>query len=130
MIINIYGIPVAQPRHDVTTRGGFAHAYIPEKHKIHAWKALIQDKCGEATGFLDKAVSYAVSVDLVFTLPRMKSYPKATHPINPKSGDIDNLSKAVLDALNGIIYKDDSQVYKLTATKQYGKDLGVRIEIK
>jgi len=32
-------------------------------------------------------------------------------------GDCDNLSKAVLDACNGIIYADDSQVVSCTASK-------------
>ena len=36
--------------------------------------------------------------------------------------DVDNLAKAVLDALNGILYEDDSQVVMLAVTKQYAKE--------
>lgn len=32
-------------------------------------------------------------------------------------GDCDNLSKAVLDACNGVIYVDDSQIISCTASK-------------
>ena len=32
-------------------------------------------------------------------------------------GDVDNHAKAILDALNGICYKDDSQVTSCTVTK-------------
>lgn len=41
--------------------------------------------------------------------------------------DIDNPIKAILDSLNGIIYKDDSQIVDLTVTKNKGEN---RIEIK
>lgn len=36
--------------------------------------------------------------------------------------DTDNYTKSVLDALNGIIYKDDSQVTDLYASKYYSDD--------
>tara|TARA_R110002124_G_scaffold71814_1_gene192137 strand:- start:480 stop:878 length:399 start_codon:yes stop_codon:yes gene_type:complete len=35
--------------------------------------------------------------------------------------DIDNLIKLVGDALNGIAYKDDSQIVEIQAVKKYGK---------
>lgn len=42
--------------------------------------------------------------------------------INPTSKpDADNIIKAVLDALNGYAYKDDSAVVKVTATKKYSE---------
>ena len=36
--------------------------------------------------------------------------------------DIDNLSKAVLDALNGLAWEDDKQITKLDLTKRYDKE--------
>ena len=44
--------------------------------------------------------------------------------------DIDNLSKSILDACNGIIYKDDSQIVGLNATKYYSDSPGAEIEIR
>ena len=32
-------------------------------------------------------------------------------------GDIDNLTKAILDGLNGVVWKDDSQIVNLQVTK-------------
>lgn len=43
--------------------------------------------------------------------------------------DIDNVLKVVLDALNGIAYKDDCRVVKITAKKAYGEPRLV-IELK
>jgi Holliday junction resolvase RusA-like endonuclease len=37
-------------------------------------------------------------------------------------GDIDNLAKSVLDALNGVAYHDDSQVVWLQSELQRGGD--------
>ncbi len=44
-----------------------------------------------------------------------------------KKIDIDNAVKTVLDAVNTIAYKDDSQIVSLIATKQYGET--PRIEV-
>lgn len=44
--------------------------------------------------------------------------------------DIDNYIKFVMDCLNGIIYKDDSQVVHVEATKIYSTDPQTIIIIK
>ncbi len=41
--------------------------------------------------------------------------------------DIDNLTKACLDALNGIAWKDDKQVRRLSASVEYGHKTGYAI---
>ena len=44
--------------------------------------------------------------------------------------DSDNLVKGIMDALNGIAYRDDSQVCFLQVRKQYAQFDGVKIEIE
>ncbi|MBT2601403.1 MULTISPECIES: RusA family crossover junction endodeoxyribonuclease [unclassified Oceanobacillus] len=44
--------------------------------------------------------------------------------------DTDNYTKAVLDALNGIIFKDDSQVTDLFASKYYSDKPRIEIDIQ
>jgi Holliday junction resolvase RusA-like endonuclease len=45
--------------------------------------------------------------------------------------DLDNLSKGTLDALTGIVFKDDSQIIRLTIEKQYDKsNPGVFISVQ
>lgn len=61
-----------------------------------------------------------------FLVPKSVSKTKRTAmiagKINPTSKpDADNIIKAVLDALNGYAYKDDSAVVKVTATKKYSE---------
>lgn len=44
--------------------------------------------------------------------------------------DCDNIAKAVLDALNGIAYKDDSQVADLVVRKRFGEKAHVSVRIE
>ena len=45
-------------------------------------------------------------------------------------GDIDNLVKGVMDACNGILFVDDSQVVSLTAEKVESASVGIDIEFE
>jgi Holliday junction resolvase RusA-like endonuclease len=46
-----------------------------------------------------------------------------------KRGDLDNLVKALADALNGVAYEDDSQIYSLKAKKLYSQEPGIEFVI-
>lgn len=65
-------------------------------------------------------------MDLFFCYP-MPKRPKTSHPTGRP--DIDNLVKMVADALNGLIYADDSQVVELRAIKTYSPREGTDITV-
>jgi Holliday junction resolvase RusA-like endonuclease len=44
--------------------------------------------------------------------------------------DADNILKAVCDALNGIVWHDDSQVAFARVLKQYGEEARLEIDIE
>lgn len=44
--------------------------------------------------------------------------------------DLDNHAKSVLDSLNGIVYKDDSQIVDLTVSKYYSEKPRVEVRIE
>ena len=44
--------------------------------------------------------------------------------------DADNVAKAILDACNGVVFRDDSQVVILIATKAFSEEPGVRVVIR
>lgn len=46
-----------------------------------------------------------------------------------KKPDLDNLAKAIKDALRGIVYHDDSQIVEAHLYKRYG-ELSIKIEVK
>ena len=133
MIIFIPGDPVAQPRPKVSTRGGFARAYVDKKHPIHDFKQAVRLAYVNAGGeILDGPVH--VSVSCWFARPKSHSK-KRSEQLEQKitKPDSDNLAKAILDGLNGIAYHDDSQVYSLAVKKWYvgvGGTVGTWIEIE
>lgn len=64
------------------------------------------------------------------TWPRWKRQRAMSGQLLPeKKPDCDNIAKAVLDALNGIAYKDDSQVTALVVTKRYAEQGHVTVRI-
>ncbi len=44
--------------------------------------------------------------------------------------DVDNITKSILDALNGVAYYDDSGVIELKVSKEYGDSARVEVEIE
>lgn len=112
MGFEILGIPVAKAR----PRIGRGRAYTPRKTKDHeqllSWEILSQFK----KQWEDGPLSVALWVEIVFYLPTPKKkkydYPQ-TRP------DLDNYVKTVMDAMNGIVYEDDSQVVKIVAEKVF-----------
>lgn len=65
---------------------------------------------------------------VTFYLPRPASTPKrVTRPA--KKPDLDKLTRAVCDALSGIIYADDARVVRLVAEKRFAIDEPPRAEI-
>lgn len=123
IVFRVPASPVAQPRHRAAVVNGMAMTYeAPKSAPIHAFKATCR-------------VAYAHHVDsgpfagplelkLWFVFPRPASrtrkrnqHQRLWHASRP---DCDNLAKAVLDALNGLAWVDDSQVARLNVEKVYG----------
>jgi Holliday junction resolvase RusA-like endonuclease len=119
MKIFIPGEPIAQPRVKVSTKGGFARAYTERDHPIHAYKQAIRLAYVNAGG---EVLEGPVSIRVVCLFDRPKSHSKKrrqyTEPKTTKP-DLDNIGKAILDALNEIAYNDDGQVFMLTVEKWY-----------
>ena len=118
----IPGDPVPQPRPRVSTQGGFARAYVPASHAIHAYRAEVQLRA-KAAGVVPS--TDALSVDIVATFARPSSHltkkgVRAGAPRLPRP-DVDNLAKGVLDAL-GELWGNDSCVGQLSVTKSYGTE--------
>ena len=132
MKIFIPGEPIAQPRAKVSTKNGFARAYTERDHPIHAYKQAVRLAYVNAGG---DVLEGPVSIRIVCWFGRPKSHskkrrqqrePKITKP------DLDNVGKAILDALNEIAYNDDGQVYSLTVEKWYVgpyDSIGTEIEV-
>jgi Holliday junction resolvase RusA-like endonuclease len=68
-----------------------------------------------------------IVMELVFNFKSPKSHKRKGIAPNTARPDIDNLAKAVLDALNGVVYLDDCQIHKITISKIWNDFDGVQI---
>lgn len=124
----VYGDPVPQPRARITTRGKFAHAYTPKKHPVHDYRSEIQRTWNDPSLVLPhEPFTGFVVVEIVCHFARPASHlkkngtPKASAPLYPRP-DVDNLAKAVLDALTDAgAWGDDSQVVSLGVRKKWSQ---------
>jgi Holliday junction resolvase RusA-like endonuclease len=127
------GQPQGKGRAKVSTRGGFARAYTPEK--TVAYESLI--KAQYASAYPDaEPLQGEISMDVMAWFDIPKSASKAQHErmrcrnINPtKKPDADNIAKVICDALNGIAYRDDTQIINLHISKRYSLKPGVDVWI-
>lgn len=105
-----------------------AQRYLSYKQAIQ-WQIAVQNK--EETIFENP-----VEVDVVFYMPIPKSWSKPKrerHAFKPHKTkpDIDNVLKGLFDALNGLIWKDDNLVAKVSVTKVYTPfKEGIRFRVK
>ena len=124
MIIEYPVKPKPAPRPRVTKFGAYNDKdYTSWKNGL---KLLAKSKIKQP---LEGAIE--INIEFLYSIP--KSWSKKDkenanyHTFKP---DIDNLIKSVLDGLNGIAYKDDSQVCKIEAIKRYGDKDSVIIKLK
>jgi crossover junction endodeoxyribonuclease RusA len=116
---------VAQPKGSMRaiSRGMHAPIVTDSNRNVKSWAQLV---AAGASQFLDshparRMILGAVRVRMVFVLPRPKALDRAKHLDAPhlKAPDIDKLSRAVLDALTSVVYRDDGQVVEVGACKRY-----------
>ena len=120
---SVPGDPVPQPRPRYSARGGFARAYVPSKHPVHAYREAIA-LAAKLAGVTITGEPVSVIIDAVFARPkshRNKAGVKASAPSLPRP-DCDNVAKAALDALTGVAWEDDTQVSRLVVEKSYGDE--------
>jgi len=126
--------PVGKQRARYVKRGNFVQAYTPEKTRTY--ETLIRDSAIEAMGS-SEPLETPVNLYLYIRVPIPKSYSKKKvedclngldKPI--RKPDSSNILKSVEDGMNGIVYKDDSQIVNLHVTKVYSSLAGVDICVK
>lgn len=109
------------------------HAYTPEKTvNYEAALRMAAQRAMDGRTLFDGAVR--VSIVAQFDIP--KSFTKRARA-DAESGlsrptkkpDWDNIAK-LTDALNGVVWRDDSQITDATFAKRYGLEPGLAIEVR
>ncbi len=126
----ILGQPQGKGRPRVTRRG----TYTPKKTKDY--QKLVQ------TSFISQNRNHIPSLEPIearlkcfYQIPKAASKVKREKMIQGEirpvvKPDLDNVAKAVLDALNGLAYKDDNQIISLKVEKYYDEVARVEAEIR
>jgi Holliday junction resolvase RusA-like endonuclease len=120
---SIPGAPVAKGRPRMSTRGGFARAYTPAKTvNFEGRVGFAGSEHMDGRDPVEGPVVLTIEVRLPIppSWSRKKQEEAASGNLRPCARpDVDNFAKAVLDGLNGIVWRDDAQVVELRASKHY-----------
>jgi Holliday junction resolvase RusA-like endonuclease len=122
--IVVPGAPVPKGRPRLSTIDGHARAFTPGKTR--RYEDLIRLEAGRVMEGLDQLQGPTeVRITAFMQTPQVIAKHKTKGPaaelgeLRPTTKpDVDNFAK-VIDALNGIVWRDDSQVVQLTVRKFY-----------
>lgn len=125
LVFRVNGLPVAK---------GSTRAFLPKgsvrpiitstSRNLKSWEQIIRltsSAAADAAKWRVPGRDIPIGVSVSVALPRPKSLPRKQES-HTKKPDLDKLVRAVLDALTGIGYEDDSQVVMLDAVKEYVRD--------
>lgn len=116
--------------------------YSSKTHRMYTPKRTSTFEEKVRSAFLEKyniatevsTKPFKAKIIAVFEPPKSASKKKKEellYQINyTKRPDADNIAKAILDALNGLAYKDDSQVSALLVLKDYGQENKILVELE
>ena len=113
---------------------GFTTTVTPDKTVLY--ENFIKDRYLQQAGgaFFEQGTPVHIGIVARFLPPKSTSKKKRAEMLNRdilplKKPDIDNVVKAVCDALNGIAYHDDAQVASIRIVKVYSAMEGVDVTV-
>lgn len=126
IMFTVKGTAVPKQRPRISGR----QAYTPKKTRDYEERVREAFRSSHY-GFLPvypKDVPVKACIEIIQAIPKSWSKAKRARaergeivPIS-RNGDVDNIAKSILDALNGYVYLDDCQVTTLIVHKKYGAD--------
>ena len=134
------GAPVGKGRPRAARRGAGVIMFTPGK--TADYEALMAATAAAAlAGAMRIGTSklldgpLAAMLEMQFPVPSSWSKAKRARALagvewHTSKPDADNVAKAILDACNGVVFRDDSQIVILIATKAFSEEPGVRVVIR
>ena len=111
------------------TIAGHVNIVASNKKALEAWRSDIHTAAAEVAHELFQG---PVVVEATFLVKRPISTPKWKLWVQT-SPDLDKYARALLDAMTGVVYRDDGQVARLAVEKVYadpGQQFGVRVVVR
>lgn len=128
------GQPVGKGRPRAAKRGSHIQLYTPEK--TASYENLVATAAhGAMRGAEPIKGACHVDMDIRLIVPMSWSAKRRNQALDglvfpTKKPDLDNILKAVFDAINGIVWEDDVQAVYVQAVKRYSAVPGVSVNVK
>lgn len=127
---DLYGDPIPQKRARHSRVNGRMMTFNPQKLEREQIQWQIKSQ------FKEEPFTIPLALDLIFLMPipASSSATKKKQMANgliahTKKPDLDNLCKFYLDAMNNLVFKDDSQVIEIRMKKIYSSTPGTTIRV-
>lgn len=133
VLVIVEGEPVGKGRPRASTIGGRARLYTPSKTKNYEQR--VKDEALKAMGGMPYfETPCLVELSIICAVPA--SYPRkkreqalAGELLPTKKPDADNVIKAIFDAFNGVVWRDDVQATDLIVRKRFGETPHVEVRV-
>ena len=128
------GQPVGKGRPQAFRMGKGVRMFTPEK--TVSYESLVATAAhGAMRGHPPVEGAVAVDLDIRLMVPMSWSAKKRAQALDgqihpTKKPDADNVTKAIFDAMNGVVWGDDVQVVQLSLRKRYGATPGVTVAVR
>ena len=133
-VFTVPGEPKGKGRPRFNPMNPAAHPRTPEATLVYenliGWEYRRQCK-----GSFPEKVPVRMQIKAYYTIPASASKKRKQMMANgeerpTKKPDIDNIVKVVADALNGVAYKDDTQIVFVAAKKAYSAEEGLDVIVE
>lgn len=135
LIVNfeVPGDPVPKGRPRFARRGHFVQTYTDSK--TIEYETRVATKARQAIGASEPLKGpLKLFLYVRYTVPSSYTKKRKESCLNgseyPKRIDIDNVYKSITDAMNGIVYLDDSQIVEAHIRKLYAEEAGANIMVQ
>jgi len=132
--ISLLGAPQGKGRARAFMRGGHIGHYTPEKTRTYEGmiRVAAMHELGDKPAF-DQPVEFVLRA--IFPVPpswpQRKRLAAIVGELQPgKKPDLHNIAKAWNGALNGVVYRDDALITRMTLEKRYGPQALVVVTVR
>lgn len=125
--------PFGKQRPRFARKGRYISTYTPRETVEYENK--VRKTYQKTVGDIQLEGPIEVNITGVFPIPESASKKQKIEMMNgtmqhTKKPDCDNIGKSILDALNGVAFKDDAQICMLSIRKKYGDPPKVIVSLK
>lgn len=134
VVFTVPGVPVGKGRPKFSRHGAHVQVHTPEK--TANYENLVKLVAAEAMAGAN-LLKRPIALHLTMHMPIPESWSKKRKDLAVRGligatvkPDLDNVCKAIADAMNGIVYTDDKLIVSATIVKQYGTVPHVAVRVQ